>query len=132
MLWWDPTPMAIAVERAPRALHWIERVDDLSWWEVDGDAGWCELDALAPTVDELLHEIGRTYAPFMLANAAALEAGDDEVTCTIEGADYRQAPFKYQGKCLAWLRAAHDSLDDTDRAAVARVLAGTGCEPLVA
>lgn len=35
MLWWDPTPMAIAVEHAPRALNWIERVDELVW-EVDG------------------------------------------------------------------------------------------------
>ena len=132
MLWWDPTPMAIAVERAPRALHWVERVDDLSWWEVDGDDGWCDLEALAPTVNELLHEIGRTYAPFMLANAAALEAGDNEVVCAIDGAEYRQAPFRYQGKCLAWLHEAHDALDAADRAIVADLLAGTGCEPLVA
>jgi hypothetical protein len=124
--------MAIAVERAPRALHWVERVDDLSWWEVDGDDGWCDLEALAPTVNELLHEIGRTYAPFMLANAAALGAGDNEVVCTIDGAEYRQAPFRYQGKCLAWLREAHDALDAADRAIVADLLAGTGCEPLVA
>ena len=132
MLWWDPTPMAIAVDRAPRAVNWIERVDDLSWWQVDGDEGWFAADSLPPTIHELLVEIGTTYAPFMLANAAALEAGADEVICTIRGSEYRQAPFKYQGKCLVWLRDAYAALHATSRATVDGLLAGTGCEQLVA
>jgi glutathione S-transferase len=130
LLWWDPTPMAIAVERAPRSLHWIERVDDLSWWSVEGDDGWFATDALPATVHDLLLEIGRTYAPFMLANAAALDAGADEVACEIDGHEYRQGPFKYQGKCLGWLRAAYSTLDDADRATVDDLLAGTGCDTL--
>ena len=129
LLWWDPTPMAIAVERAPRAVNWIERVDDLSWWDVDGDHGW--FAELPPTTAELLGEIGRTYAPFMLANNAALLAGDDELVCKIDGHEYRQAPFKYQGKCLTWLRMAYVTLDDEARARVDRLLAGTGCETLL-
>jgi len=132
MLWWDPTPMAIAVERAPRVVNWIERVDDLSWWEVDGDAGWFATDALPPTVHELLAEIGSTYAPFMVANTTALETGADEVVCEIGGAEYRQGPFRYQGKCHAWLRDAYAALDTTSRTTVDGLLAGTGCEALLA
>ncbi len=132
MLWWDPTPMAVAVERSPRALNWIERVDDLSWWEVDGDAGWFDAAALPPTVHQLLGEIGRTYAPFMLANAAALDVGSDEVVCEIDGHEYRQAPFGYQGKCLRWVREAYGDLDSTSRATVDRLLADTGCDQLFA
>ena len=130
MTWWDPTPTAIAVERAPRVVNWIQRVDDLGWWEVDGDEGWCDTAELPAGVHALLREAGSTYAPFMVANAAALAGGADEVVCEIRGSEYRQAPFKYQGKCLAWLREAHDALDDVARRKVDEILAGSGCEQL--
>lgn len=131
LLWWDPTSTALGVAHAPRAINWIERVDDLSWWDTDGDAGWDSVDALPGTVQELLTEAGQSYAPFMLANAAALTAGDDEMACTIDGREYRQGPFKYQGKCLVWIREAYAALDDDARARVDAVLTGTGCETLV-
>jgi hypothetical protein len=132
MTWWDPTPTAIAVERAPRVVNWIQRVDDLSWWDVDGDEGWCDAAALPAGVHAMLHEAGSTYAPFMVANAAALDNGADEVVCEIFGSEYRQAPFKYQAKCLVWLREAYDALDDVARRKVDEILAGTGCEQLFA
>ena len=117
---------------APRVVNWIQRVDDLGWWEVDGDEGWCDAAELPAGVHALLREAGSTYAPFMAANAAALDGGADEVVCEIRGSEYRQAPFKYQGKCLVWLREAHDALDDVDRRRVDEILAGTGCEQLFA
>ena len=132
MTWWDPTPAAVAVDRAPRLVNWIQRVDDLGWWEVDGDDGWDSASALPEAVHAMLREAGSTYVPFMLANAAALEAGDDEVVCEIRGSEYRQAPFKYQGKCLTWVRQAHAALDDTARTTVDGILDGTGCEQLFA
>ena len=130
LLWWDPTPTAIAVARAPRAVHWVERVDDLSWWPVEGEAGWSDVADLATTVHDLLGEIGRTYVPFMVANAAALDEGRDEVVCEIDGQEYRQAPFPYQGKCLRWLREGYAALDDRARATVDSVVADTGCGQL--
>ncbi|MFT5204695.1 MAG: glutathione S-transferase [Candidatus Aldehydirespiratoraceae bacterium] len=130
LLWWDPTPTAIAVERSPKTIMWVDRVDDLSWWPNENE-GWAAPHALSGTTRDLLTEAGRSYTPFMLANAAALEAGDDEVVCEIAGQEYRQAPFKYQAKCLRWLRDAYAALDDASRASVDEVLAGTGCEPLV-
>jgi glutathione S-transferase len=129
---WDPTPTAIAAERAPKVISWVDRMDDLSWLPVEGDDGWSPLDALPAATTRLLHEIGQTYAPFMIANAEALVSGADEVVCDIEGGTYRQAPFKYQGKCLQWLREGYAALGDDDRARVDAVLAGTGCEVLVA
>ena len=53
------------------------------------------------------------------------------MSCEIAGGTYRQAPFKYQGKCLQWLREAYAALSDADRERVDGVLAGTGCEILV-
>lgn len=130
MLWWDPTPMAIAVERAPRVMHWIERVDDLSWWSVDGDSGWWATGALPGSVHELLAEIGSSYAPFLVANSEALMSGADQVVCVTADGEYRQSPFKYQAKCHGWLRQAYAALGPDSRATVDGLLAGTGCEVL--
>jgi hypothetical protein len=68
----------------------------------------------------------------MVANAQALISGADEVVCNVEGGTYRQAPFKYQGKCLQWLREDYAALGDPDRTRVDDLLAGTGCEVLFA
>lgn len=128
----DPTPTAVAVERAPKVITWVDRVDDLSWLPVaeGADDGWIALEDTDSAVQEMLVEAGRTYTPFMLANAAALETGADEVVCEIDGREYRQGPFKYQGKCLGWLRADYAALRDGDRNRVDKVLADTGCEAL--
>ena len=127
---WEPDSMELAVTEGPRVMVWVDWLDDLSWWEVDGDSGWRTRDEIEPTVVALLHEIGRTYAPFMVANAAALAAGDEMVTCTIDEHEYRQGSFVYQGKCLGWLRDAYHALSAGDRATVDAVLDGTGCEIL--
>ena len=66
----------------------------------------------------------------MVANAQALVSGADEVVCGVEGGIYRQAPFKYQGKCLQWLRDDYASLESEARGKVDVMLEGTGCEVL--
>jgi len=129
---WDPESARIAIDRAPRVAGWVDRMDDLSWWPVTGNDGWVGRDEIPSTTVALLHEIGRTYAPFMIANADALQSGADEMVCEIDGQEYRQGPFAYQGKCLVWLREQYAALGSTDRAAVDALLAGTGCEPLLA
>ncbi len=125
----DPTPRAIAIADAPRVVAWVDWVDDLSGVDVTED-GWMTRDAIPPSFSGLLNEIGRVYVPFLLANAAALADGVDEVRCEIDGAAWVQKPFPYQGKCLAWLRGAYAALVPDDRAAVDVILAGTGCEAL--
>jgi len=127
---WDPTSVALTSRRSPKTVNWVDRVDDLSWLPVEGDDGWVALDALPAGTTQLLAEIGRTYAPFMVANAKALMSSADEVVCEIDGATYRQGPFAYQGKCLQWMREGYAALSDDDRARVDGVLAGTGCEQL--
>jgi glutathione S-transferase len=129
----DPTPSAVAAEVAPRVIAWVNRVEDLAWLDVPEEAGgWTPRDALPATTRALLAEIGRTYAPFLLANAAALAAGASQVSCEIDGARWEQKPFPYQAKCLRWLREGREALAAGDRAWVDRLLADTGCEALFA
>ncbi len=125
----DPTPMAVTLDRAPRVFAWCDLVDDLSGLEVGAD-DWIDRGELRPLLGDLLGEIGRVYAPFLLANAAALQQGAEKVDTTIDGRPWVQRPFPYQGKCLSWLREHFSSLDRDDREAVEGVLEGTGCETL--
>jgi hypothetical protein len=125
----DPTPAAVACASAPRVVAWVDLVEDLSGLEPDDD-GWTARDAVPATLRALFEELGRVYVPFLLANAAALERGDERVECTIDDRSWVQRPFPYQGKCLRWLREARAALSADDGAAVDAVLAGSGCEPL--
>jgi len=127
----DPTPTALALDVAPRVYAWVDVVDDLSGHDADS-AAWTPRDALRERLGELLIEIGRTYAPFMVANASALARGATAVTLTIDGRPWTQQPFPYQGRCVAWLRASHAALTTTDRRAVDAIFDGTGCEALFA
>ena len=104
-------------------------VEDLSGLEVT-DADWTPRDAVPDTLRALLAEVGRVYAPFLLANAAALESGAERLECEIDGRPWVQQPFPYQGKCLRWLRESYAALSAPDRMCVDSLLAETGCEVL--
>jgi glutathione S-transferase len=125
----DPTSTAIALETAPRILAWVDLVEDLSGLEPRDD-GWLSRDAAIAALRPLLGEIGRVYVPFLVANAAALDGGAEQVTCTIDGRPWTQRPFPYQRKCLAWLRAAHAALAPADRAVATTLLQETGSAAL--
>lgn len=130
LTWWDTEAVEVAVREAPRVVSWVERTDDLSWWETEED--FVDRGNIAPVIRPLLEEIGRTYAPFMVANHAAFEERADMMSCTIDGDEYSQGPFAYQRKCLDWLRDQYTGLGEADRADVDAMLAGTGCEMLFA
>ncbi len=127
----DPTSAAIALERAGRVSAWGDLVEDLSGLEPTV-ADWVTRDSATPGLRAILAEAGRVYAPFLLANAAALEAGAEQVECEIDGRPWVQKPFPYQGKCLAWVRRDYDGLAGDDRAVVDKFLQGTGLERLFA
>jgi len=127
----DPTPTALTLEVAPRVFAWVDVVDDLSGLETDAIV-WTPRAEIRERLGELLTEIGGTYAPFMVANAAALARGAAEVTLSIDGKPWTQQPFPYQGKCVEWLRASYAALSANDRRAVDAIVADTGCEGLLA
>lgn len=127
----DPTPMALTFEHAPRVCGWVTLIDDLSGEDVT-DAGWFTGTTLPSTIRDILAEIGRTYVPVLLANAEAIARGCSEVEAIVDGRRWTQSPFPYQAKCLRWLQDAYAALDADARTAVDALLAGTGCEALIA
>lgn len=124
----EPTSAAILSARSPRLRAWIDRVEDLSGLAPQEDDWLTDLAALRP----LLAEIGRTYAPFLLANAAAAQAGAPDFETEIDGRPWTQPTFPYQAKCLVRLRDAHGNLPAEARSQVDALLADTGCERLFA
>ena len=122
----DPTPMAITLETAPRVFAWVDLVEDLSGAEPTAK-DWLDPTQLPGTLLALLRELSRTYVPVMLANAHALAAGLREVNCVVDGVAWRQQAFPYQAKCVRWLREERQALDDTQRRVLDQVLEETGC-----
>ncbi|MBU6320393.1 MAG: glutathione S-transferase C-terminal domain-containing protein [Alphaproteobacteria bacterium] len=125
----DPTSMAVTMERAPRVYGYTGSVEDLSGLEPE-DSDWVEMSDLPSTLLALIAEIGRVYVPLLLANERAIRSGASEVDTVIDGARWTQQPFAYQVKCLGWLRASRDTLSPDDRQRLDRVLRETGCDAL--
>ncbi len=126
----DPTPAKLAAQNFPRVHAWVSKMEDLSGLEPEDD-GYIQLDEFPETLKDILRELGSTYVPVMLANAAAIEAGSDLVKTEVQGREWTQEPFPYQAKCLQWLRIEYARLDQDDRKKVDKVISGTGCENLL-
>ncbi len=125
----DPTPAREALAISPRVRYWIDRVDDLSGL-TPSEEEWSSLETAASALKPLFTEIGRVYAPFLIANAQAAMAGEPTFETVIDGRKWEQPTFPYQAKCLAWLREGYGALGAEARGKVDAVLAETGCEIL--
>ncbi|MCD1590242.1 MAG: glutathione S-transferase N-terminal domain-containing protein [Roseovarius sp.] len=120
----DPTAQAMMRKNYPYSYRWLLHIDDMSGIEGEWDAA----DApFAPIITAWLKQVGEIYMPFLLANAAAIEAGKETFSITAMGLPYTQGVFKYQVKCLADLRARYAALDSAARAKVDPLLAEAGC-----
>lgn len=127
----EPTSAAITNKTSQRVRAWVDLVDDLSGLSPSDD-DWVDLDEVAEALSPLLKEIGRTYAPAMIANEKAIMVGAETFEADIDGRHWTQPVFKYQAKCLGWLRDSHAALSDNERGTVNDLLAGSGCETLFA
>lgn len=128
LVWVEPTPADVQRKMAPRVRAWVDRMDDLSGH--DGGA-WLTRAAAADALRPLLTEIGRVYAPFLIANARAAMAGQAEMHAEIDGRPWTQPTFAYQAKCLGWIRDEFAKLSDADKRDVREMLNDTGCEVLL-
>jgi glutathione S-transferase len=126
----DPTPAAICMEIAPRVHAWTDIVDDLSG-QPASDESWMSVDSVGDVLGDLLAEIGRVYVPALLANARAIQSGNNQMETTIDGRQWVQPAFPYQAKCLQWINQEYQVLSSPDRKQVDKILAGTGCEALI-
>ena len=104
----DPTAGELVRTTAPFTYRWLQLMDDCSGVEGEWNADHAVLPA---AVEGLLEMAGDTYLPFLVANAEALERGEETFQLSILGHDYEQGTFKYQKKCLGWLRDEMAGID---------------------
>ena len=127
----EPTSAAIMTKVSRRVRGWLDRMEDLSGLAPE-DGHWASRTTAAERLKPLLTEIGRVYAPFLLANAKAVMAGAESFETEIDGRAWKQPTFPYQAKCLKWIRDEFAALSPADRADVRSMFAGTGCDALIA
>lgn len=125
----EPTSAAITVAHSPRVRAWVDLMEDLSGLDPQED-DWFGEDEAREALAPLLAEIGRVYAPFLIANAKAIMAGEKSFETEIDGCAWTQPSFPYQAKCLKWLREGYEALSGNERGSVGALLSGTGCETL--
>ena len=113
-----------ARQRAPYTFRWVLHFHDLSGFEGEWRS---DTEALPDVIKKLLQIAGKFYFPFLLANAAAAEAGEKEFSFEAGGMPYTQGVFKYQVKCLAALRQSYNDLSDTAKKELNEILGKTGC-----
>jgi glutathione S-transferase len=119
--WTDPTAGALIEGRAPTLLAWIHR---MLWPRAEGPfEGWA---ALAATLNPLLEaDVGRVFLPWSVANARAIERGDETFSVMLDGKTWTQKPQKYHARSLAALREKYAKLPD--KRAVDAALDAVGC-----
>ena len=121
----DPTPGVIMRKVAPRVPAWIASMLDPDGRNVS-DEGFATWDALAPTLSPLLSdEIAGIFFPWSVANAAAIEAGQDNFEVELAGETFSQAPQKYHARSLAAIRAKYVAVKD--KAMLDPILDATNC-----
>jgi hypothetical protein len=124
----DPTAQTMMRNDYPYSFRWLLHIDDMSGINGEWDTEITGADTpFAPIITAWLKQVGEIYMPFLRANAAAIEAGDEMFSITAMGLPYTQGVFKYQVKCLADLRARYAALDAAARGRIDPLLAQTGC-----
>ncbi|MDT0596462.1 glutathione S-transferase family protein [Glaciecola petra] len=126
----EPTSSEICSNLSPRVMAWVDRVSDASDISFDSQH-WSDFDEVCSNLQPLLSEIGKTYIPLLITNANALKQDDNTVKLQIDGIEWIQDTFTYQGKCLIALAQSYTSLNDSEKASLYKCLQGTGCDVLI-
>jgi glutathione S-transferase len=120
----DPTPSKLVLAHHPRVTCWTQNFEDLSLLGSMSDTPpsteslyqWpTQLTDLTQPQLELLRYLVRIYLPFLKANALALQSGHTTFTCQIDGHEWSQNVFPYQGKCFKTLVEAYQRLPESDQ-----------------
>ena len=127
----DPTPMRLCEQIAPRVYAWVERLEDLCGYEVT-EQDWVQrAESIPLPLMGLLREVARTHMPQLLGNANAVLAGEKNFTTEIEGKLWSQPSFPYQLKCLRWIREEFYAMTPADQISTRAILEATGLTPLI-
>ena len=130
LIGFDPTSSAIAHNISPRAISWIDQMEDLSGLNVH-EEDWITFDQAEKNLSNVFEEIGKVYMPALLANSNAINQNEKTWTANIDGAEWNQKSFPYQAKCLQWINNEFEVLGNDDQKDILNFLRNTGCSDLI-
>ena len=130
LIGFDPTSSAIAHNISPRAISWIDQMEDLSGLNVH-EEDWITFEQAERNLSNLFEEIGKVYVPALLANSNAINQNEKTWTANIDGAEWNQKSFPYQAKCLQWINNEFEVLGNDDQEDILNFLRNTGCSDLI-
>lgn len=121
----DPVPLLHMRERAPAVHEWLARLWNSQPAVDKGIADSLEdHGALRP----LFQEIGRTYLPYLNANAEAVREGRTRFDTEIDGVRYSKARYsRYRVWCLGQLRQNFQNIPAQAQTGAEQFLRETGC-----
>ena len=119
--WTDPTCNEILESSAPNVVAWVKRM-----LEPKAEGAFEDWAALAPTLAPFLKDhVGGLFLPWTVANAAALEAGEEEYSVEVRTGTWTQKPQKYHARSLAKIREKYAAV--ADKSALDPILEEAGC-----
>ena len=130
LIGFDPTSSAIAHKISPRAISWIDQMEDLSGLDVN-EEDWITFDQAETNLSNIFEEIGKVYIPALLANLNAINQKEKTWTALIDGAEWNQKSFPYQAKCLQWINNEFEVLSNDDQKDILNFLRNSGCSDLI-
>lgn len=107
----DPTPRSYMQRSAPDVFTYLQLLEDAS----GVDAEWDQSPEVTEAARRLLDLAANVYLPFLAANEKALADRSERFTFEALGHKYSQQTFKYQVKCLQWLREEYAGLPEDSR-----------------
>ena len=130
LIGFDPTSSSIAHNISPRAISWIDQMEDLSGLNVH-EEDWITFEQAERNLSNIFEEIGKVYMPALLANSNAINQNEKTWTANIDGAEWNQKSFPYQAKCLQWINNEFEVLGNDDQEDILNFLRNTGCSDLI-
>ena len=130
LIGFDPTSSAIAHNISPRAISWIDQMEDLSGLNVH-EEDWITFEQAERNLSNIFEEIGKVYIPALLANSNAINQNEKTWTANIDGAEWNQKSFPYQAKCLQWINNEFEVLGNDDQEDILNFLRNAGCSDLI-
>jgi hypothetical protein len=108
--------------------RWVSIIDDLSG--VEGE--WVPLSTdeeklMSSPIAEILKLSGKYHLPLLIANAQALEKGEETLSYDIDGTSFTRIAHARHSFCLPALRKRYAELSCESKTALKSVLEESGC-----
>jgi glutathione S-transferase len=124
----DPTPQRIMIETAPAVYEWVARMWNSSTLS-DGNPHWiADPEVLHQDWSEILTTIGRTYLPYLAANAKAISDDDRCFDTCLDDVPYRGLRTNlFRAYCRHRLQSRYETLPPEAKTTLRQILDETGC-----